>query len=52
VLADRSAVAAQGTVAARVSVATPIGGPADEPMGRQPIGSGPSPHAREDEQIP
>ena len=58
VLADRSAMAAQGTVAAhgtvaaRDSVATPIGEPADEPMGRQPIGSVQSPHAREDEQIP
>jgi len=51
VLADRSAIAAVGTVAAPVSVATPIGEPEDEPMGRQPIGSVQSPHAREDEQI-
>ncbi|HEY8180480.1 MAG TPA: hypothetical protein VIH33_08775 [Candidatus Limnocylindria bacterium] len=39
-------------MAAPVTVASPIGRPHDDPMGRQPIGSVQSPHAREDEQIP
>jgi hypothetical protein len=40
------------TRATPVRVAPPIGRTDDGPMGRQPIGSVQSPHAREDEQIP
>jgi hypothetical protein len=46
VLAEPSVMAAQ------VTVATPVGESEDDQMGRQPIGSVQSPHAREDEQIP
>ena len=49
---EQRVVAEPSVVATQVTVATPIGEPQDGPMGRQPIGSVQSPHAREDEQIP
>lgn len=46
---EQRVLAEQPVMAAQVMVATAVVEPEDDPMGRQPVGSVQSPHAREDE---
>jgi hypothetical protein len=46
---EQRVLAEQPVMAAQVTVATAVVEPEDDPMGRQPVGSVQSPHAREDE---
>ncbi|HEY8178205.1 MAG TPA: hypothetical protein VIH19_06390 [Candidatus Limnocylindria bacterium] len=46
---EQRVLAEQPVMAAQVTVASAVAEPEDDPMGRQPVGSVQSPHAREDE---
>ena len=46
---EQRVLSEQPVMAAQVTVATAVAQPEDVPMGRQPVGSVQSPHAREDE---